>query len=120
MLGIRRGVFLAVAVAALLSAMGCEYLETDEEAKLLQPPSVRAIIDDAEELGLEPKDLLKRRRAAAKEDLEELYEERMDEARGDRAIERLERQLDRALTRLDRNYDQRLSRLEERLGREQQ
>ena len=115
MLGIRRGVFLAVAVAALLSAMGCEYFKTDEEAKLLQPPSVRTIIDDAEELGLESEYLLCRRFAASGDDLKELYEDRMDEAPGDRAIRRLERQLGRALAKLDRNYDRRLERLRDRL-----
>ena len=104
---------------ALLVSLGCEYLDTeDEEEKILTPPSVRQIMDDAEELGLKPKNLLKRRRSAAEDDLRDLYQDRMDDAPTDRAFERLERQLDRALVRLNKNYDQRLERLEARLERE--
>lgn len=113
--------FLALlAVLFAASFAGCEYfsVEEDEEAKILEPPSVREIIDDADELGLRPRNLLQRRRAAAVEDLEDLYQERMDDARGDRAIERLERQLERQTDRLHRNYDVRLERLEDRLDRE--
>ena len=64
-------------------------------------------------------DLLDRRRAAAHEDLEDLYLDRMDEARNDRAITRLEARLDRARARLDENYDRRRDRLEERLERDE-
>ena len=46
---------------------------------------------------LDPEDLLDRRRSAAIEDLEDLYQDRMDDAPSDRAIDRLERQLDRAI-----------------------
>ena len=101
---------------ALLVSLGCEYLDTeDAEEKILTPPSVRQIMDDAEELGLKPKNLLKRRRSAAIEDLEDLYQDRMDDAPTDRAFERLERQLDRATDRLNNNYDQRKDRLKARL-----
>ena len=113
--------FLALMVLVVVAGLpGCEYFEDekDEEAKILEPPTVREIIDDADELGLQPHNLLRRRRAAAVEDLEELYHERMDDARGDRAIERLERQLERQLDRLHRNYDVRQDRLEDRLERE--
>ena len=103
----------------VLVSLGCEYIYTgDQEEKILTPPSVRDIIDDADGLGIEPVDLLEQRRNAAKEDLEELYQDRMDDAPTDRAVERLGRQLDRVLVRLDNNYDQRLERLEERLERE--
>ena len=104
---------------ALLVSLGCEYLDVeDAEEKILTPPSVRQIMDDAEELGLKPKNLLKRRRSAAIEDLEDLYQDRMDDAPTDRAFERVERQLERAMARLNKNYDQRLERLEARLERE--
>ena len=118
MSSVRGVLFLFVALAALAVALvSCGYIETEEsvEAKLLEPPSVREIIDDADELGLEPIDLLERRRDAAIEDLEELYAERIDEASSDRASERLERQLNRALDQLNENYDRRLARLEDRL-----
>ena len=106
-------------VLALVVLAGCDYLDTgDVEEKILTPPSVREIMDDAEELDLDPKELLERRREAAKEDLEELYQDRMDDAPTDRAVERLDRQLDRALVRLDTNYDHRLERLNQRLERE--
>ena len=112
---------LLFSLLAFMSVSGCEYLETevDEEVKILTPPSVREIIDDAEELGLEPVDLLARRRAAAHKDLEELYDERKDEAVNDRAIRRLDAQLGRAGDRLDENYDRRQDRLEERLERDE-
>ena len=65
----------------LLVSLGCDYIDTgDAEEKIQTAPSVRDIMDDAEELGLEPEDLLERRRIAAIEDLEELYQERMDDA----------------------------------------
>ena len=106
-------VFLSL---ALMLVLGCEYIgPVDEEDKILTPPSVREVIEDAEELDMKPLELLKLRRAAAREDLEELYQDRMDDAVGDRSIQRLERQLERALDRLDDNYDQRKSRLEARL-----
>ena len=115
----------AVSLALLLLSLplGCEYLnlesEVDEETAILTPPSVREIIDDADGLGLGPKNLLRRRRDAAHEDLDELYQDRKDEARNDRAITRLGAQLDRARTRLDDNYDRRQDRLEERLARDE-
>ena len=56
--------------------------------------------------------MLARRRAAAHEDLGDLYLDRMDEARNDRGITRLEARLDRARARLDENYDRRQDRLE--------
>ena len=119
MLGLFRMAMVFGCVLALVVSMGCEYLDSgDVEEKILTPPSVRDIIDDADELGMGPVDLLERRRSAAKEDLEELYQDRMDDAPSDRAIERLGRQLDRALARLDDNYDQRLVRLEARLARD--
>ena len=108
-------------VLVLVVLAGCDYLDTgDEEEDILTPPSVSDIIDDADALGMRPKNLLQRRRNAAKEDLEELYQDRMDDAPTDRAVDRLERQLDRALARLDNNYDQRLERLEQRLERERE
>ena len=112
---------LLFSLLAFMSVSGCEYLETevDEEVKILTPPSVREIIDDAEELGLELVDLLARRRAAAHKDLEELYDERKDEAVNDRAIRRLDAQLGRASDRLDENYDRRQDRLEERIARDE-
>ena len=94
--------FLTVAalffsLLAFMSVSGCEYLETEDEGvKILEPPSVREIIGDAKELSLGPVDLLARRRAAAHEDLEDFYLDRMDEAPNDRAITRLKVQLDRA------------------------
>ena len=119
MCSVRGVLFLIVALSALAFALvACDYIETGEslEAKLLEPPSVSEIIDDADELGLEPTDLLERRRTAAIEDLEEIYADRIDEASSDRAAERLEKQLVRALKKLNTNYDRRLSRLEDRLG----
>ena len=108
-------------VMALVVSMGCEYLDSgDVEEKILTPPSVSDIIDDADGLGIEPLDLLERRRSAAIEDLEELYQDRMDDAPTDRAVDRLERQLDRALARLDNNYDQREERLKKRLDRDKE
>ena len=118
MFSVRGVLLLFVALAALAFALvACDYIGTGEalDAKLLEPPSVREIIEDADELGLEPVDLLKRRRAAAIEDLEEIYADRIDEASSDRAAERLEKQLVRALKKLNTNYDRRLSRLEDRL-----
>ena len=104
---------------ALLVSLGCDYIDAgDEEEKLLTAPSVGDIMDDSEELGLEPEDLLERRRSAAIEDLEELYQDRMDDAPTDRAIERLERQLERAIVRLNTNYDRREERLEDRREQE--
>ena len=101
---------------ALLVSMGCEYIDTgDGEEKILTPPSVRQIMDDAEELGLRPLGLLERRRTAAIEDLEDLYQDRKDDAPTDRAFERLDRQLDRATDRLNNNYDERKDRLQARL-----
>ena len=111
---------LFVSLLAFMSVSGCEYLEKeDPELKILEPPSVREIIDDAKELSLEPVDLLARRRAAAHEDLEDLYLDRMDDARNDRGITRLQARLDRARVRLDENYDRRLDRLEERIARDE-
>ena len=120
MTGFLTAAVLFVSLMAFMSVSGCEYLETegDEEVKILTPPSVREIIDDAEELGLEPVDLLARRRAAAHKDLVELYDERKDDAVNDRAIRRLDAQLGRASDRLDENYDRREERLEERLERD--
>ena len=114
------GLMLALLVSMVsMVSMGCDYIDTgDEEEKIQTAPSVRDIMDDAEELGLEPEDLLDRRRSAAIEDLEELYQERMDDAPTDRAIERLERQLERAIVRLNNNYDRREERLKDRLERE--
>ncbi len=112
---------LFLSLLAFMSVLGCEYLEKegDPKAKILEPPSVREIIDDAEELSLDPVDLLDWRRAAAHEDLEELYLDLMDEAVNDRAITRLEAQLERDRTRLDENYDRRQDRLEERIARDE-
>ena len=112
---------LLFSLLAFMSVSGCEYLEKegDEEVKILTPPSVREIIDDAEELGLEPVDLLARRRAAAHKDLVELYDDRKDDAVNDRAIRRLDAQLGRAGDRLDENYDRREERLEERMARDE-
>ena len=102
---------------ALLVSLGCEYIDTgDAEEKILTPPSVRQIMDDADELGLRPLGLLERRRNAAIEDLEDLYQDRKDDAPTDRAFERLDRQLDRATDRLNNNYDQRKDRLKARSG----
>ena len=114
------GLMLALLVSMVsMVSMGCDYIDTGgEEEKIQTAPSVRDIMDDAEELGLEPEDLLDRRRSAAIEDLEELYQERMDDAPTDRAIERLERQLERAIVRLNNNYDRREERLKDRLERE--
>ena len=114
------GAFKALFILAgflVLAALGCEYLELEEdvEAEILKPPSVRSIIDEADELNLSPVDLLERRRNAAIEDLEELYEERIDEASSDAAVQRLERRLERQTERLNANYDRRRARLEERL-----
>ena len=123
MLGYFRMAMVFGLALVVLVSLGCEYLDldsADEEEKILTPPSVRDIIDDADALGMRPKNLLNRRRSAAKEDLEELYQDRMDDAPTDRAVDRLERQLDRALARLDNNYDQRLERLEQRLEREKE
>ena len=48
---------LFVSLLAFMSVSGCEYLEKeDPELKILEPPSVREIIDDAKELSLEPVD----------------------------------------------------------------
>ena len=100
----------------LLVSLGCEYLNTgDAEEKILTPPSVREIMEDAEELDLRPLNLFERRRNAAIEDLEDLYQDRMDDAPTDRAFDRLERQLDRAIVRLNNKYDQRKDRLKARL-----
>ena len=101
---------------ALLVSLGCEYLDTgDAEEKILTPPSVREIMEDADELDLRPLNLLERRRNAAIEDLEDLYQDRKDDAPTDRAFERLDRQLDRSIVRLNNNYDQRKDRLKARL-----
>ena len=101
---------------ALLVSLGCEYLDTgDAEEKILTPPSVREIMEDADELDLRPLNLLERRRNAAIEDLGDLYQDRKDDAPTDRAFERLDRQLDRSIVRLNNNYDQRKDRLKARL-----
>ncbi len=119
----RFGVKLALVLSLVfvLAMAGCDLLSLDKskdlEAELLTPPSVQEVIDEADKLGLDPEDYLERRREAAKEDLTELYEERMDDA-NDRGVERLEAQLQRALERLDEKYDQRLERLLARLERE--
>ena len=118
MLGFFRMVTFLGLMLALLVSLGCEYLDTgDAEEKILTPPSVRQVMDDADELGLRPLNLLERRRTAAIEDLEDLYEDRKDDAPTDRAFERLDRQLDRATDRLNTNYDQRKDRLKARLER---
>ena len=116
MLGFFRMATFFGLMLALLVSLGCEYLDTeDEEEKILTPPSVRQVMEDADELGLRPLNLLERRRNAAIEDLEDLYQDRMDDVPTDRAFERLERQLDRATDRLNNNYDQRKDRLKARL-----
>ena len=116
MLGFFRMATFFGLMLALLVSMGCEYIDTgDGEEKILTPPSVRQIMDDADELGLRPLGLLERRRTAAIEDLEDLYQDRKDDAPTDRAFERLDRQLDRATDRLNTNYDQRKDRLQARL-----
>ena len=118
MLGFFRMATFFGLMLALLVSMGCEYIDTgDGEEKILTPPSVRQIMDDADELGLRPLGLLERRRTAAIEDLEDLYQDRKDDAPTDRAFERLDRQLDRATDRLNTNYDQRKDRLQARLER---
>ena len=104
---------------ALLVSLGCDYIDAgDAEEKLLTPPSVREIMEDAEEFGLEPNYILERRRIVAEDDLKDLYDDRMDGAPTDRAFERLKRQLARAIVRLNNNYDQREERLRIRLDRE--
>ena len=116
MLGFFRMATFFGLMLALLVSLGCEYINTgDAEEKILTPPSVRQIMDDADELGLRPLGLLERRRNAAIEDLEDLYQDRKDDAPTDRAFERLDRQLDRATDRLNTNYDQRKDRLQARL-----
>ena len=116
MLGFFRMATFFGLMLALLVSMGCEYIDTgDGEEKILTPPSVRQIMEDAEELGLLPLGLLELRRTAAIEDLEDLYQDRKDDAPTDRAFERLDRQLDRATDRLNTNYDQRKDRLQARL-----
>ena len=115
------GAFKALFILAgflALAALGCEYLESEEdvEAAILKPPSIRSIIDEADELNLGPVDLLERRRNAAIEDLEELYEERIDKVSSDAAERRLERRFERQTERLNANYDRRRARLEERLA----
>ena len=107
-----------------LSLSGCDELErigveveSSEEA-IQTPPSVSEIIEEAGNLGMDPKVYLERRREGAREDLRDHYEDLMDEAATDRAVERLEARLDRSLDRLDLNYDRRLDRLESRLDRE--
>ena len=116
MLGFFRMATFFGLMLALLVSLGCEYINTgDAEEKILTPPSVRQIMDDADELGLRPLNLLERRRTAAIEDLEDLYQDRMDDVPTDRAFERLERQLERATDRLNNNYDQRKDRLKARL-----
>ena len=118
MLGFFRMATFFGLMLVLLVSMGCEYIDTgDGEEKILTPPSVRQIMDDADELGLRPLGLLERRRTAAIEDLEDLYQDRKDDAPTDRAFERLDRQLDRATDRLNTNYDQRKDRLQARLER---
>ena len=118
MLGFFRMATFFGLMLALLVSLGCDYIDAgDVEEKILTAPSVRDVMDDAEELSLDPKDLLDRRRSAAIEDLEELYQGRMDDAPTDRAIERLDRQLERAMARLNTNYDQRAERLKVRLER---
>ena len=108
------GLFLA-----LLAPLACEYFESSsDEEKIVTPPSVRDVMEDAEDLALDPIVLFERRRTSALEDLEELYDKRMDDAATDRAVERLERQHDRAISRLNNNYDQRKERLEERIERD--
>ena len=106
MVGFFKAAAVSLALLLLSLPLGCEYLDlesaVDEETAILTPASVQEIMDDSDELGLGPKNLLKRRRAAAHEDLDELYQDRMDEAVNDRAIRRLEAQLDRARTRLGR------------------
>ncbi len=117
MLGFFRMATFFGLMLVLLVSLGCEYINTgDVEEKILTPPSVRQIMDDADELGLGAEDLLELRRNAAIEDLEDLYQDRMDDAPTDRAFERLERQLDRATDRLNNNYDERKERLKARLG----
>ena len=118
MLGFFRMATFFGLMLALLVSLGCEYLDTeDEEEKILTPPSVRQVMDDADELGLRPLNLLERRRSAAIEDLEDLYQDRKDDAPTDRAFERLDRQLERGIARLNKNYDQREDRLKARLKR---
>ena len=118
MLGFFRMVTFFGLMLALLVSLGCEYIDTgDGEEKILTPPSVRQIMDDSEELGLGPLNLLERRRLAAVEDLEDLYQDRKDDSPTDRAFERLDRQLERATARLNKNYDQREDRVKERIER---
>ena len=112
---------LLLCLLLVVALAGCDELglesSKDLETELLTPPSVQEVMDESDKLGLDPEDYLERRREAAKEDLTELYEERMDDA-SDRGVERLEAQLGRALDRLDDRYDQREERLEARLARE--
>ena len=118
MLGFFRMATFFGLMLALLVSLGCEYLDTeDEEEKILTPPSVRQVMEDSDELGLRPLNLLERRRSAAIEDLEDLYQDRKDDAPTDRAFERLDRQLERGIARLNENYDQREDRLKARLKR---
>ena len=118
MLGFFRMATFFGLMLVLLVSLGCEYINTgDVEEKILTSPSVRQIMDDADELGLKPLDLLERRRKAAIEDLDDLYQDRKDDSPTDRAFERLDRQLERATARLNKNYDLREVRLKERLER---
>ena len=117
MFSVRGRLLLFVLLVLAVSLVACEYLEKagSQEAKLLEPPSVRKVIDDADELGLGPVDLLCRRQNAAVDDLEELYADRIDEAPSDRAADRLGRQRDRAVVRLQDNYSRRQERVNDRL-----
>ena len=117
----KRVVTVSLAFLFLVALAACAELglgAVDDEAELLKPPSVSEVIRDAADLQIGAVTLLERREAAAARDLTELYEERMDDARNDRAVERLESQLKRALSRLEKNYDERRDRLELRLTRE--
>ena len=112
-------IIVLASFSALLVSLGCDLIESvGGEEKILTPPPVGEIIETADKLGLKPKDLLERRRQAALRELDEFYQEQMDEALTDRAIRRLERQLERSRSKLEENYDLRKDRLQQRLERE--
>ena len=96
-----------------------DYIESAVvEGRIRTPPLVREIVEDARESGLEPQDLLQRRRRAALKNLDEFYQERMDEELAGWAVLRLERQLERSRAKLEENYSLRKASLQRRFDRE--
>ena len=65
----RTAIMLSLVLLISVLALGCEYLETEEKDELTTFPTARTVINQADELGMDPHqylDNLRKRKLAAK------------------------------------------------------